>query len=169
MCARILSLSDLNMACFNRDIKLFNETINLFGETGMQNALRWCVKSRWNFAAIKLMESGISPQACPYNIVKEAVTSHNIHIINIILKRYTYYDDKYVYQIMDAIHTAEMTCQHEIASCLFTYLNDNISDLLIDKYGYKISESLKKYIHDRYRIHNRRHLLEKNYFIHIDN
>lgn len=172
MCSVVYTLSDLFGACFSKNKKLYDSTIGCFGWRGMQWALLWCVQSGWISEINNLIfVKEVSPVFPDANILKETIISRNYKLFRLMLSHYKIDEDHplVIEQLIEAVKFAEKRCQHETAIRILYQLENVMSeDILYEKFGYKVSESMKVYSRNKDYINATRYIKEKNYFQPID-
>ena len=152
MCTLVPTTTELMVACFDKDTKNFLRLYNaLQSKRNSFRALVWCVQSGWdemvNFLTI---HEGVSPHQEGANVLCEAVEFGQKRILKYMLNNWEYREQKYFSDVIDAIIMAEKKCQHEIAAHLLFFLLRRTSEAaLVDNFGFKMSKSLRTYIHQR--------------------
>ena len=165
MCSVVYSKRDLEVACETRNAALLLDTLRFFEKEGDRLVLLYCIQTKWddvvNVMATKYIAS---IEDYEFNAFEEAVKAHNSFALNLLLSRVNLTNCRAVDRVINAVHTAERTCQHEFAAKLFERLTDYLSEEMLEaSFGYKISPSLRKYLDDREHIYNCRHLMEPSY------
>lgn len=166
MCSVIRTKMDLMSACFEKDFKKFKELFAVFQNCNVGRFLVWCVQAGWEKGLCYLLfMKGVSLHPNGENLLCEAIHFNHVSLMKFILRNGNFYNDEYFPQVIEAIHLAEKKCQHEIALYLLNFLlNLTTEGVLENKFGYKITESLKIYSRGKDYIDFTRHVREINYF-----
>ena len=169
MCQVISTTADLMEACFAKDLKRFTELYDILGRGNQVKTLIWSVQAGWETAVSYLSRTeGATLHPPGENLLCEAIRFNRASLVRYIIRRGEFYNERHFPDIIEAIHLAEKKCQHETALYLLNFLLDRTTEgLLEEKFGFKISESLKTYSRGREYINHTRHVREINYLQHI--
>lgn len=157
MCTLLATTTELMLACFEHDEKNFTRIYNaLKNDANCFRALVWCVQAGWEKMVTFLMfQEDVSPHHPAYNILSEAIDNGQNKLMKYLLHNSLFYQQEYFPDVINAILYAEKKCKHENAVYLLKFLLDRTSEATLeDKFSYKISESLRAYMHQRDYIHH---------------
>lgn len=143
-------------ACFEKNADRFIKLYDIFKNPhNSQKALTWCVRAGWKEMIYFLVfREKVYPHDCKH-ILADAVVFNEGRIVKYILNIGDYENPKHFPEIIEAIGIAEQNCKHEVAILLLNFLLFFTTEgVLEDKYNFKMSDSLRIYMHQReYYLH----------------
>jgi hypothetical protein len=158
------------MACFEKNLERFTKLYETFkSKQNSYQSLIWCVQAGWSkMVTFLLFQEKVSPHQEPYNILCEAIRFNQTILAKYLLYNSDFREPEYFPQVIEAIHLAEHKCQHELALYLLYFLFDHTSEaVLSEKFGFKISDSLRIYMHQKDYIRHTRPMRRVHYLLPI--